>query len=88
VQKDILYQNSPNPFSRETRIIFYSGITQPVRLSIYDLHGRIIKVLSDQTLETGFHEFEWVPEDQSDGIYILRVETPASVHTRMMLKTR
>jgi hypothetical protein len=88
VQKDILYQNSPNPFSRETRIIFYSGITQPVRLSIYDLHGRIIKVLSDQTLETGFHEFEWVPENQSDGIYILRVETPASVHTRMMLKTR
>ena len=86
--KDILFQNSPNPFSCYTRIVFYSCINQPVRISIYDLNGRLLKVLFNRTMEAGYHEFEWVPGHVKEGIFILRVETPGSIYTQKMIKHR
>ncbi|MEN8155614.1 MAG: CotH kinase family protein [Bacteroidota bacterium] len=85
--EDILYQNSPNPFSHETKIIFFSGTVQHVRISVYDLNGRLVEILSDQTLETGYHEFNWIPRNRADGIYILRADTPGEVHVSKMIKS-
>lgn len=87
-RKDILYQNSPNPFSEETRIMFYSSRSQPVRISVYDLNGRPVSILADLDLDKGYHEFSWTPDDHNSGIFILRVETPASVFTKKMIRSR
>jgi hypothetical protein len=87
-RQDILYQNSPNPFSDETRIVFYSGRNQPVRICVYDLNGRLIRTLADRQLEAGYHEFTWTPENQAEGILILRAETPETVYTRKMIRSR
>lgn len=86
--EDILYQNSPNPFSGPTRILFYSSRTQTVRLSVYDLNGRLVEVLADREFREGRHEFVWNPGGSAPGIFILRAETPQSVYTRKMSRLR
>jgi len=86
--EDILFQNSPNPFSVSTRIVFYSGCYQPVRITVYDLNGRLVKVLANRKMEAGYHELEWTPEEAESGFYILRVKTPGSVYTRKMVLQR
>jgi hypothetical protein len=86
--KDILYQNSPNPFTGETRIVFYSSRKQPVRISVYDLHGRPVRILANRDMNEGHHEFSWMPDDHIQGIFILKVETPGSMITRKMIRTR
>ena len=39
-----LYQNSPNPFNKETVISFRLPEAGAAKLSIYDLHGKVIRV--------------------------------------------
>ena len=86
--RDVLFQNSPNPFTVSTRIVLYSGSVQPVRISIFDLNGRLVKVLVNGQLEAGYHEFEWIPEQAGEGVFILRAETPGSVQTKKLIKHR
>ena len=88
IQKDVLFQNSPNPFAFETRIVFYSVRTQPVRVSVYDLYGRLIEDIAHCDLEAGYHEFNWVPVTRDEGMLILRLETPRKIHTRKMIISR
>jgi len=86
--RDILFRAGPNPFTRETRIVFYSGTMQPVRLTVYDMNGRFMDLVVERTVEAGYHEFTWTPENADEGFYILRLETPGSVMTRKIVKTR
>jgi uncharacterized repeat protein (TIGR02543 family) len=85
--RDILFQNSPNPFARETRILFHSGSSQHVNIAVYDLNGRILEVLADAKLEQGQHEFSWMPAYHGNSIYILRVNTPESTYTLKMVRS-
>jgi len=83
----ILLNCLPNPFSTSTTIMFYSGNYQPVRLSAYDINGRLIDVLFDADIEKGYHEVIWTPQI-SEGIYILRMDTPEHAQTIRMIKVR
>jgi len=85
---DLLFRASPNPFSRETRIVFHCAVTQPVRLAVYDMNGRLVERLADGTLGSGYHEFTWIPENREEGFYLLRLETPGSVMVRKIVKIR
>lgn len=87
-QEDIMFQNFPNPFSNSTRIVFQLAKFQPVRLSVYDLNGRLVNVLLNQNLEEGYHEIVWEPQDLHNGIYILRMETVSAVSTKQMILVR
>ena len=86
-QRDILFQNTPNPFTHETRIVFHSGSDQQVNITVYDLNGRLLEVLADGRMGPGQHEFAWRPERQGDGFYILRVITPGSIYTLKMIQS-
>ena len=55
------------------------GSAAPVRADIYDLGGRLVKHLSNESMEAGFHTMVWNGEDQagikaSPGIYLLRID--------------
>jgi hypothetical protein len=58
-----------------------------LKLAVYDLQGRLVEVLADNTFEEGYHELSWTPGIPS-GMYILRLETPDSVHTLRVLKAK
>lgn len=71
---------SPNPFRGSVRIEFYPGDEDKVMVSISDLTGRIVKVISDFFPGSGRINFSWDGRDDkgisvSSGIYLLKVET-------------
>jgi uncharacterized repeat protein (TIGR02543 family) len=84
---DLLLGNYPNPFTRSTTVTFYSGNHQQLKLTVYDLHGRLVDVLADARFNEGQHEISWTPAI-APGMYVLRMETPGSVQTIRMLKVK
>ena len=93
-QKHVVYQNAPNPFNPGTTIRFELAEPGPVRLRIYDAHGRLIRDLVRDDRPSGYHAVLWNGEDHSgrrvgSGVYWYRVELPgASVQTRKMVLAR
>jgi len=62
-----LLPNYPNPFNPQTTLIFELPTAGDVRLSIYDLKGRLISNLVSETLAAGCHEVIWTGRDRSGG---------------------
>jgi hypothetical protein len=54
-----LEQNYPNPFRSSTRLAFTTTRPGRVRLAIHDVAGRLIRVVVEQDVPAGRHEFEW-----------------------------
>jgi parallel beta-helix repeat protein len=73
----ILLQNYPNPFNPETAIVFTLPETRPVRLSVHNSAGALIKILVDGSRNAGAHSIIWAAEDLPSGVYICRLETGA-----------
>ncbi len=86
----ILEQNYPNPFNPETHIRFSIPEASEVILEVFDLLGRRLNVLLNQTLTAGSYEAIWDGKDQqgkslSSGIYLYRLTTPNFQQVRRMV---
>lgn len=79
-----LQQNYPNPFNPVTTISFYLPETQEVRLSVFNIVGQPVAVITEGTLSAGQHQFEWDATDKPSGMYIYQLEVGKSVMTRKM----
>ncbi len=79
-----LHQNYPNPFNPVTTISFYLPESVPVKLSVFNVVGQPVAVLSEGTLGAGDHEFEWDASGLPSGMYIYQLEVGAKVMTRKM----
>lgn len=85
-----LYQNYPNPFNPSTHITFDLPVRSPLRLTVYDITGRIVKEWHFIDHEAGRHEILWNGTNQlgqsiSTGVYILRMKTDGFTDTRKMI---
>jgi hypothetical protein len=69
-----LRPNYPNPFNSSTCIEFDLPVRSSVLLRIFDVHGRIVRILSDRRFETGAHSVAWDGKDSEDG------EVPSGVY--------
>ena len=70
---------APNPFNPQTNVSFELAQAQEVRVSIYGLDGRLIKVLGEGMFSMGPHQMVWTGRDQSgrqvsSGIYFVIVK--------------
>ncbi len=70
VQKIILQQNRPNPFSDHTFIEFTLPHEERVTLKIFDLTGREIETVIGGYLSKGEHTFILNSENLNSGIYL------------------
>ena len=82
--------NFPNPFNPETTIIFSLQERDWVRISIFDIKGRLVTILEESYLESGSHRLVWngLKENGASvasGIYFLRMETSGFNYTVKML---
>ncbi|MBN1825758.1 MAG: T9SS type A sorting domain-containing protein [Candidatus Eisenbacteria bacterium] len=73
-----LYGNQPNPFNPSTHIAFDLPAEGRTRADVYDLSGRLVRVLSDRTLSAGSHTIRWDGTDDrgnevSSAVYFCRV---------------
>ncbi len=71
----VLKTNFPNPFSLTTTIRFSMAAASPVRLAVYDVFGREVRVLVDGTRAAGVHEVLFDPGGLPSGTYLYRLET-------------
>jgi hypothetical protein len=88
-----LHQNTPNPFNPRTTIRFDLPAAGPVRLSVYDLTGRLVKVLVEGEIPAGSHEAVWDGRDASgrgmaSGNYFARLEAGGRLQTVRMSLVR
>ena len=63
----------PNPFNPVTKITYFIPETQHVQLAIYDVAGRLVDVLVNQTVESGEHTLEWHADGVASGVYFTRM---------------
>ncbi len=76
----VLEEAFPNPFNPETRIRFHLPTSARVSLEIYDLSGRLIRVIvKDAEHAAGTHTYTWAGNDAAgnvvpSGIYLIRMQ--------------
>lgn len=79
-----LNQNYPNPFNPSTTIRFELAAREEVRLVVYDVAGRRVAEILNQTLPAGVHQVEFDGTGLASGVYFYRLSTPTISSTRSM----
>jgi hypothetical protein len=80
-----LEQNYPNPFNPSTQIGFDVASTGHVQLDVFDIMGRKVATLVNNTIPVGSYSVSFSGENLSSGMYIYRMTSGSSVQTRRML---
>jgi hypothetical protein len=88
-----LEQNFPNPFNPATVIRFALAEPGRVRLVVYDVAGRAVKVLLDETRDADVYEAGWDGTDNNgaavpSGVYLYSLETPGYGQSKKMVLLR
>jgi len=84
----LLEQNYPNPFNPTTVIRYQLPVASSVRLVVYDMLGREVKVLVDEREESGSHQVDFDGSGLSSGMYFYKMDAGAFVQTRALLLLR
>ncbi len=79
-----LNANFPNPFRSRTTIPFTVQESGPVRLVVYDMQGRQIRLLLDRVVQPGVHAVVFDATGLPSGTYVYRLDTPLQRLTRKM----
>jgi len=78
-------QNYPNPFNPTTTFRFGLPASGPVRVALYDVRGRRLRVLLDGTLPAGWHELRVEAADLPSGVYWARIQAADFTQTRKLV---
>ena len=75
----ILHANFPNPFNPETSIRFDMPESGFVVVSVYDVNGRLVRMLMSKSRTAGSHSVKWDGKDSfgnlvPSSIYVCRLE--------------
>jgi hypothetical protein len=68
-----LYQNYPIAFDKKTCIGFDVPVSSNVKVAVYDLYGRELEILINDTLLPGNYEINWNAESFSSGVYLYKM---------------
>ena len=93
VDRVALYQNRPNPFNPATTIPYELEKDGPVRLSVFDVHGRLVRELLDGVAVGGQHWVTWNGTDQdgravASGVYLYQIDADGKQEARRMVLAR
>ena len=77
--------NYPNPFNSETIINYQLPTKSKVTLKIFDLLGREISTLVNETKEMGNYKVKFSANKFSGGIYFAQLKTENKILTHKMV---
>jgi hypothetical protein len=88
-----LSQNYPNPFNPTTKIKFDIGPPLnpllrkegTITLKIYDILGKEVATLVNESLSPGTYEVEWNASDYPSGVYFYTLQTESFIQTKRMV---
>jgi hypothetical protein len=74
----VLTQNQPNPFNPTTTIAYSLSVRAHVTITIFDVSGRRVRVLTDMIVPAGAHNVSWDGLDDTgrgvaSGVYFYRL---------------
>ncbi len=94
---ELILEEVPNPYvipgERPFRIAFDLPEPGSVRIEIYDIAGRLVREVLNETRSTGTHKIDWdgkndAGDDVSHGVYFLRLESGPFEETRKFVILR
>ena len=84
-----LMQNYPNPFNPSTTIEFSIPQTSNVSIEVYNVIGENVASLVNQTLDAGYHRFDFNASNLPSGTYVYQLKANGQngtfVETKKML---
>jgi hypothetical protein len=85
-----LYQNYPNPFNPVTTLQYDLPENSLVNITIYDMLGRKVKTLINQTQDTGRKSVVWDSTNDygkpvSAGVYLYQIQANNFLKTKKMI---
>jgi len=82
----VLNPSYPNPFCSGTTISFEISEPGPVRITVYDVLGRQVQTLLDQSMAAGRHEIHFDGHGLAGGVYFYRVEHGGRVKSGALMR--
>ncbi|MEN9839403.1 MAG: hypothetical protein RL177_882, partial [Bacteroidota bacterium] len=79
-----LSQNYPNPFNPSTTITYTVPEEMRVRLDVYDILGRRVATLVDQSQNAGRYQVQFDMTRYASGVYLYRIVTGESTLVKKM----
>ena len=88
-----LFSCYPNPFEENTTISIYIEEDANVEIQVLDLSGRIVKVIAQETLPAGEHNFTWNGNDTygdaaSSGVYFIEYRNGTESKTEKLIRIK
>ena len=83
--QNLSWEIHPNPFNPTTAISFQLSAISDVKLSIYDMNGKIVATLINDNKSAGYYEVNWDASNFSSGIYFYRLQAGEFVDTKKMI---
>jgi hypothetical protein len=80
-----LNQNYPNPFNPSTTIEYHVPQYSKVKLEIYDVLGRLAKVLVDENKPAGIYRVRFDASAFASGVYFYRIKAGEFTETKKLL---
>jgi len=78
----------PNPVTVAASIQFSLPESGFADLSVYDITGRRIATIVNGELTAGSQVVQWEPQDVANGVYFIRLTTPAGSVARQVMVIR
>ena len=78
----ILGDSYPNPFNPVTTIEYGLPEVSNIKLSVYDIHGKLIETLDEGSKVAGYYSVVWNAQNIPTGTYFIRFSTPEYSATR------
>ena len=72
----------PNPFNPTTKIPFFIKESQLVKISIFDITGKLVRNVSNRYFEPGNHHVKLPSNDLTSGIYFIMLNHKNGVDTQ------
>jgi photosystem II stability/assembly factor-like uncharacterized protein len=85
INNNILYQNFPNPFNASTTIEYNISKKSNVKIKLYNIEGKEIKLLFNNIQNPGIHKIKFSAENIPTGIYIYVIEANNDMQAKKMI---
>jgi hypothetical protein len=88
-----VYPARPNPFVGESEITFALPAAEKVTLRVYDVHGRLVRTLVNESRAAGVHHERWdgrddAGRDRASGVYLVQFRAGAVTDTERILRLK
>jgi hypothetical protein len=85
-----LARSAPNPFSSSTMIHYDVPVEGPVRITVHDVTGRLVRRVAEGRTRAGYHNVRWDGRDSNGkrvaaGIYFYRMQADGYTNSRKMV---